>query len=59
METITITLSRDLTEENWSLEINGDRYTHVSINTLDALVEQALLVAQSKLFANEVIPAMK
>jgi hypothetical protein len=53
MKAINIKLSRNLTEEDWSVEIDGNLYGHVSTETLDGLVEYALVAAQQNLLEGE------
>jgi hypothetical protein len=56
VEAINITLSRNLKEKDWSVEIDGKQYEHVCTNTLDGLVEYALVAAQQSLLESEVQP---
>jgi hypothetical protein len=53
VEAINITLSRNFTEKDWSVEIDGNLHEHVSTNTLDDLVEYALIAAQQSLLEVE------
>lgn len=53
MEAITISLSRNHNEQDWSVEIDGSLHDHISTRTLDDLVEYALLVAQQSLLESE------
>jgi len=53
MEAITISLSRNHSEQDWSVEIDGSLHDHISTKTLDDLVEYALLVAQQSLLDSE------
>jgi hypothetical protein len=53
MEAITISLSRNHSEQDWSVEIDGSLHDHISTRTLDDLVEYALLVAQQSLLESE------
>jgi len=53
VEAITITLSRNFAEKDWSVEIDGILYEHVSTNTLDDLVEYALIATQQSLLEVE------
>jgi hypothetical protein len=46
MEEITIRLWRNRAGDDWSLEINGQRYEHVSTEIMENLVECALIVAE-------------
>jgi hypothetical protein len=49
VEAINVILSRNLTEKDWSVEICGSLYEHISTKTLDDLVEYALIAAQQSL----------
>jgi hypothetical protein len=53
MEAINIKLSRNCSEQDWSVEIDGSLHDHVSTRTLDDLVEYALVVAQQNLLETE------
>jgi hypothetical protein len=53
MEAINISLSRNHSEQDWSVEIDGTLHDHISTKTLDDLVEYALLVAQQNLLESE------
>lgn len=53
MEAINIMLSRNLTEKDWSVEIDGNLHEHISTSTLDDLVEYALVAAQQSLLEVE------
>jgi hypothetical protein len=53
MEAISISLSRNSSEKDWSVEIDGTLHDHISTQTLDDLIEYALLVAQQNLLENE------
>jgi hypothetical protein len=53
MEPITIWLSRNKSEQDWSVEIDGSVHRHISTRTLDDLVEYTLLVAQETLLETE------
>jgi hypothetical protein len=53
VEAINVILSRNLTEKNWSVEIDGNLYEHISTKTLDDLVEYALIAAQQSLLEVE------
>jgi hypothetical protein len=55
MEAINISLSRNYSEQDWSVEIGGSLHDHVSTRTLDDLVEYALLVAQQSLLESETL----
>ena len=48
MQEITIRLWRNRADD-WSVEINGQRYEHVSAEVVEDLVECALIVAQNSL----------
>ena len=53
METMTIRLSRNQSEQDWSVEIDGKLHDHISTRDLDDLVEYALVVAQQSLLESE------
>ena len=53
MEAINIALSRNFREKDWSVEIDGKRHEHVSTDTLDDLVDYALIAAQQNLLEAE------
>jgi hypothetical protein len=53
MEAINISLSRNYSEQDWSVEIDGNLHDHISTRTLDDLVEYTLLVAQQSLLEGE------
>jgi hypothetical protein len=53
MEAISISLSRNHAEQDWSIEIDGTLYDHISTRTLDDLVEYAVVVAQQNLLEKE------
>jgi hypothetical protein len=53
MEAISISLSRNSSEKDWSVEIDGTLHDHISTQTLDDLIEYTLLVAQQNLLENE------
>jgi hypothetical protein len=53
MEAISISLSRNSSEKDWSVEIDGTLHDHISTQTLDDLIEYTLLVAQQSLLENE------
>jgi hypothetical protein len=55
MEAINISLSRNYSEQDWSVEIDGSLHDHISTGTLDDLVEYALLVAQQSLLESETL----
>jgi hypothetical protein len=46
---IAITLLRNDSMEDWSVEINGRLYEHVTIDVVEALVECELIVAETSL----------
>jgi hypothetical protein len=49
MQEIILKLWRNDDAQDWSLEINGLRYEHVSAQTLEDLAEAALSVAENSL----------
>ena len=49
MEAMTIRLSRNQSEQDWSVEIDGKLHDHISTRDLDDLVEYALVVVQQSL----------
>jgi hypothetical protein len=49
MKAIEIVLYRNQHQQDWSLEIDGERHDHVSTETVDDLVEYALVAAQQHL----------
>jgi hypothetical protein len=51
MQEIEIKLWRHDEEEDWSIEVNGKLYQHVSATTVDELVEYALVAAEQALLA--------
>jgi hypothetical protein len=53
MEPIIIWLSRNKSEQDWSVEIDGSLHRHISTGTLDDLVEYTMLVAQEALLESE------
>jgi len=53
MEAMTIRLSRNQSEQDWSVEIDGKLHDHISTRDLDDLVEYALVVAQQSLLESE------
>jgi hypothetical protein len=53
VEAINITLSRNFAEKDWSVEIDGILYDHISTKTLDDLVEYALIATQQSLLEPE------
>jgi hypothetical protein len=53
MEPITIWLSRNNSEQDWTVEIDGSLYKHISTKTLDDLIEYTLVVAQQALLETE------
>ena len=55
MEAINSTLTRNHSERDWSVEIDGSPHDHISTRTLDDLVEYALLVAQQTLLDGETL----
>jgi hypothetical protein len=55
MEAINISLSRNYSERDWSVEIGGQRYDHISTRILDDLVDYALIAAQHNLLESEAL----
>jgi hypothetical protein len=55
MEAINISLSRNYSERDWSVEIDGHLYDHISTRTLDDLVDYALIAAQQNLLESEAL----
>jgi hypothetical protein len=55
MEAINITLIRNHSERDWSVEIDGSLHDHISTRTLDDLIEYALVVAQQNLLDGETL----
>jgi len=53
MEAMTIRLSRNQSEQDWSVEIDGRLHEHISTRDLDDLVEYALVVAQQSLLESD------
>jgi hypothetical protein len=53
METISIVLHRNHTEQDWSVQIDGTQHNHVSSATLDDLIDYALVAAQQTLLEPE------
>jgi hypothetical protein len=53
MEAIKISVSRNHSEQDWSVKIDGTLYDHISTRTLDDLVEYAVVVAQQHLLERE------
>jgi hypothetical protein len=53
METISIVLHRNHTQQDWSVEIDGTQHNHVSSATLDDLIDYALAAAQQNLLEPE------
>ena len=51
MQEIILRLWRNNDAQDWSLEINGLRYEHVSAETLEDLAEATLSVAENTLMA--------
>jgi hypothetical protein len=49
MREINVKLWRNHREQNWSVEINGNRYEHVEIGLIEELVERALIVTEQSL----------
>jgi hypothetical protein len=57
VEAITISLSRNYSARDWSVEIDGHLYDHISARTLDDLVDYALTAAQQNLLESEALTA--
>jgi hypothetical protein len=55
MEAINVSLSRNYSERDWSVEIDGHLYDHISTRTLDNLVDHALIAAQKNLLESEAL----
>jgi hypothetical protein len=53
VEAVNISVSRNHSEQDWSVEIDGTLYDHISTRTLDDLVEYAVVVAQQRLLVSE------
>lgn len=53
MQEINVKLWRNHREQNWSVEINGNRYEHVDIGVIEELVERALIVIEKSLMEAE------
>jgi hypothetical protein len=53
METISIVLHRNHTEQDWSVQIDGTQHNHVSSATLDDLIDYVLVAAQQNLLEPE------
>ena len=49
MQAINIKMWRNDEEQDWSIEINGLRHEHVTSEIVEALVECALIVAETSL----------
>jgi hypothetical protein len=49
MQEIILKLWRNDDAQDWSLEINGKRYDHVSAEILEDLAEAALVAAENSL----------
>jgi hypothetical protein len=49
MRELRIDLSHNYEAEDWSIEINGLRHEHVTSEVVEALVECALIVAETSL----------
>jgi hypothetical protein len=49
MQEINIRLSFNETDQNWTLELNGKVYSHISTEAVDDLVDYALVAAQQTL----------
>jgi hypothetical protein len=55
MEAITISLSRNHSERDWSVVIDGHVYEQISTKTLDDLVDYVLIAAEHSLLESEAI----
>ena len=53
MEAVNIFVTRNHSEQDWSVKIDGTLYDHISTRTLDDLVEYAVVVAQQHLLESE------
>ena len=53
MEAINISLSRNYSEQVWSVEIAGKLHDDISTKTLDGLVDYVLDVAEQNLLKSE------
>jgi hypothetical protein len=49
MREINVKLWRNHHEQNWSVEINGNRYENVEIGLIEELVERALILTEQSL----------
>jgi hypothetical protein len=49
MKETNIRLLRNLEEKDWSVQIDGKLYDHISTNTLDDLLEYTSIAAQQSL----------
>jgi hypothetical protein len=49
MQEINIRLSFNETDQNWTLELNGKVYSHISTEAVDDLVDYAVVAAQQAL----------
>jgi hypothetical protein len=49
MKELKIDLSHNYEAQDWSVEINGLRHEHVTSEVVEALVESALIVAETSL----------
>jgi len=55
MEAVNIFVTRNHSEQDWSVKIDGTLYDHISTKTLDDLVEYAVVVAQQHLLEGEAL----
>jgi hypothetical protein len=53
MQAINIRLYRHDREADWSVEIDGKLHQHVSEETVDGLVEYAVIAAEQRLLEHE------
>jgi hypothetical protein len=53
MQEINIKLWRHREEQDWSAEVYGRRHEHISIKTVDELVEYVLVATQQALLETE------
>ena len=49
MKELKIDLSHNYEAQDWSVEINGLRHEHITSEVVEALVESALIVAETSL----------
>jgi hypothetical protein len=53
MKDTNIRLLRNLEEKDWSVQINGKLYDHISTSTLDDLLEYTSIAAQQSLLESK------